>query len=75
VWLNYQFVANELLKLLALHQLFGANIEHKRTIWRAKQTVNFVDANVAISGGFTDGQSDLLGNRNRFGVSVKSTGA
>ena len=48
--LDDQTLTDIFFELLALYQLFGADIKHEGAVWRTEHTVNLIDSNVAVLG-------------------------
>ena len=63
---NSQFAADIFLKFTALYQLSGAHVQDKGAAGHSQLLVDFVDADVAVGGGFPYGQCHFLMNRDGF---------
>ena len=53
--LNLCATLNVIFKLPVFDRFFCPDKKDKRTIWCAQHTVDFIDADVAVFGGFLDG--------------------
>ena len=54
--LNYQFIADKLLKFFALNQFLSANKQNKGAVRRSQQSINFVYPYIAVLGCLFDCQ-------------------
>ena len=49
---DHKRLTDVLFKLFAFHQFLAAYKKHKRTVWRTQYTVDFIDSDIAVLGGF-----------------------
>lgn len=57
--LDDQTLTDIFFELLALYQLFGADIKHEGAVWRTEHTVNLIDSDVAVLGSLLGGEGQL----------------
>ena len=69
-----QHLIQILLEFFSLDQPFCTNIKHERTVWLPQELVDFIDADVAVFSGFSNGQGHFQMNRYFFtGMSHSDT--
>ena len=49
---DHERLTDVLFKLLALHQFLAAYKKYEWAVWRAQHTIDFIDSDITVLGGF-----------------------